>query len=98
TRWPRDWSSDVCSSDLEKWDSFCSRLQHASYFCKSREFGGSRAEIRGVLEPRAEGVPFLRGSDYRPHHRRRVWARGKMRTREKAVDGVRFEAVDSKRV
>src|SRR5439155_14246164 len=43
----------------EKWDSFCSRLQHASYFCTRSAELTTLAEIRGVLEPRAEGVPFL---------------------------------------
>src|SRR5437870_7414906 len=29
TRWPRDWSSDVCSSDLSSLRSFCSVLRAA---------------------------------------------------------------------
>src|SRR6266508_5902525 len=29
TRWPRDWSSDVCSSDLEPGEAMLGQLRHA---------------------------------------------------------------------
>src|SRR5207253_3912297 len=38
TRWPRDWSSDVCSSDL-----YCGPAAAACAAAKARNFGGSRA-------------------------------------------------------
>src|SRR5439155_17068248 len=41
TRWPRDWSSDVCSSDLVRWLGFDwdDRMYYASdYFGKLYEY------------------------------------------------------------
>src|SRR5690625_6065983 len=32
TRWPRDWSSDVCSSDLEDVIELQSRLQYIGFY------------------------------------------------------------------
>src|SRR5690625_7047173 len=61
TRWPRDWSSDVCSSDLDH------RILHTSYrsleSCQLRidvgvqplrEIAQSMTSIRGRIAPRTD--------------------------------------------
>src|SRR5207253_6249545 len=40
TRWPRDWSSDVCSSDLDYHNVIEAKLEKIDNFL--REFGGAQ--------------------------------------------------------
>src|SRR6266508_917381 len=46
TRWPRDWSSDVCSSDLDH--AFRQDPDHQRY--DTREIGVAAAEIPGAVQ------------------------------------------------
>src|SRR5439155_3961334 len=44
TRWPRDWSSDVCSSDLRDWTS-------ASSASTAEDAEDAEVQSRGILPP-----------------------------------------------
>src|SRR5439155_9782051 len=68
TRWPRDWSSDVCSSDLQELaETAPSSNQAHQLNAESLEVQGkweeAAAEYRRILEhnPRAVGIHFRLG-------------------------------------
>src|SRR5207253_8123103 len=76
TRWPRDWSSDVCSSDLEK---VCER--GAANGRTSRRDGSSQIIPRVVIDARTTTVSSSAREGRHKENRRSVYRCGLIATR-----------------
>src|SRR5690625_7906449 len=50
TRWPRDWSSDVCSSDLQEVEAGAGDLRAAAHVDRAQALGDLQVVLDGVLE------------------------------------------------
>src|SRR5215208_8047469 len=59
TRWPRDWSSDVCSSDLEGVERFGGRIVHPQHWTDDVEYEGKRVVVIGSGATAVTLVPAL---------------------------------------
>src|SRR5207253_6891667 len=75
TRWPRDWSSDVCSSDLRQCEEFLLKRQHLRDQLLARERRATGVRIAPEAMPQTEQA-FLQGQGLAAK------ARGRRRLRE----------------
>src|SRR5207253_7753216 len=67
TRWPRDWSSDVCSSDLSVGDAYDNAIAESFFATLEREVL-DRRRFKSQVEARMAVFEWIEGW-YNPHRR-----------------------------
>src|SRR5690625_8009162 len=99
TRWPRDWSSDVCSSDLSRAAERCFLLSTASAARDLAEDAATLLRNKGGVLPLEEGAAVsVTGSGAKEIGRASCREREKMEAVPESVKKKTIEKITSKSI